>query len=174
MTYRVGAHSTSDDDSKYREPSAPEEGWDDERSYWEVLPRYTRDTAEIQLRAQDGPEAASAAFVCRPNLGYLGYQSNNLGETSANPRSCGEARSPIVRFGRYLHQRGCSSGSDEDGEAGLSEGWHGGGRRGCFSGADEERMRRALLSDEEIKCCVKSAYSPSGHIQRRSLLCPRG
>ena len=95
MTYRVGAHSTSDDDSKYREPSAPEEGWDDERSYW-------------------------------------------------------EARSPIVRFGRYLHQRG------------------------CFSGADEERMRRALLSDEEIKCCVKSAYSPSGHIQRRSLLCPRG
>ena len=69
MTYRVGAHSTSDDDSKYREPSAPEEGWDDERSYW-------------------------------------------------------EARSPIVRFGRYLHQRG------------------------CFSGADEERMRRALRKTE--------------------------
>jgi len=68
MTYRVGAHSTSDDDSKYREPSAPEEGWDDERSYW-------------------------------------------------------EARSPIVRFGRYLHQRG------------------------CFSGADEERMRRALRKE---------------------------
>jgi len=51
MTYRIGAHSTSDDDSKYRKHDAPEEGWDNERAYW-------------------------------------------------------EARSPIIRFGRYLHSKG--------------------------------------------------------------------
>ena len=51
MTYRIGAHSTSDDDSKYRNPTAPEEGWDSERAYW-------------------------------------------------------EARSPIIRFGRYLQSKG--------------------------------------------------------------------
>jgi 2-oxoisovalerate dehydrogenase E1 component alpha subunit len=51
MTYRIGAHSTSDDDSKYRTHEAPEEGWDNERAYW-------------------------------------------------------EARSPIVRFGRYLLSKG--------------------------------------------------------------------
>mmetsp|Transcript_16238 Transcript_16238/g.52894 ORF Transcript_16238/g.52894 Transcript_16238/m.52894 type:complete len:163 (+) Transcript_16238:108-596(+) len=85
MTYRVGAHSTSDDDSKYREPSAPEEGWDDERSYW-------------------------------------------------------EARSPIVRFGRYLHQRG------------------------CFSGADEERMRRALRKEAiAALSAAEEAGRPSPH-----------
>ena len=36
MTYRIGAHSTSDDDSKYRNPHAPEPGWDSERAYWEA------------------------------------------------------------------------------------------------------------------------------------------
>jgi 2-oxoisovalerate dehydrogenase E1 component alpha subunit len=36
MTYRIGAHSTSDDDSKYRNPTSPEEGWDSERAYWEA------------------------------------------------------------------------------------------------------------------------------------------
>jgi len=51
MTYRIGAHSTSDDDSKYRTLEAPEQGWDNERAYW-------------------------------------------------------EARSPIIRFGRYLHSLG--------------------------------------------------------------------
>ena len=51
MTYRVGAHSTSDDDSKYRNPTSPEDGWSSERAYW-------------------------------------------------------EARSPIIRFGRYLQSKG--------------------------------------------------------------------
>jgi len=59
MTYRLGAHSTSDDDSKYRNPHAPEEGWDSERAYW-------------------------------------------------------EARSPIVRFGRYLHAKGWWNPQMED------------------------------------------------------------
>jgi len=36
MTYRIGAHSTSDDDSAYRNPHAPEQGWDSERAYWEA------------------------------------------------------------------------------------------------------------------------------------------
>ncbi len=36
MTYRVGAHSTSDDDTKYRTLASPAEGWDSERSYWEA------------------------------------------------------------------------------------------------------------------------------------------
>jgi len=36
MTYRTGAHSTSDDDTKYRNPHAPEPGWDSERAYWEA------------------------------------------------------------------------------------------------------------------------------------------
>lgn len=35
MTYRIGAHSTSDDDSKYRTQESPIEGWDSERAYWE-------------------------------------------------------------------------------------------------------------------------------------------
>ena len=51
MSYRIGAHSTSDDDSKYRTQEAPEEGWDNERAYW-------------------------------------------------------EARSPIIRWGRYLYKKG--------------------------------------------------------------------
>lgn len=59
MTYRVGAHSTSDDDSKYRTQESPDAGWDSERSYW-------------------------------------------------------EARSPIVRFGRFLHAKGWFSVSDEE------------------------------------------------------------
>jgi len=36
MTYRIGAHSTSDDDSAYRTPASPEPGWDSERAYWEA------------------------------------------------------------------------------------------------------------------------------------------
>ena len=36
MTYRIGAHSTSDDDTKYRTPESPEPGWDSERAYWEA------------------------------------------------------------------------------------------------------------------------------------------
>ena len=59
MTYRVGAHSTSDDDTKYRNPEAPEVGWDSERAYW-------------------------------------------------------EARSPIIRFGRYLHTKGWWSAQMEE------------------------------------------------------------
>ena len=59
MTYRIGAHSTSDDDSAYRTPHAPEEGWDSERAYW-------------------------------------------------------EARSPIIRFGRYLHAKGWYNAQLED------------------------------------------------------------
>lgn len=59
MSYRCGAHSTSDDDTKYRNPIAPEDGWDDERAYW-------------------------------------------------------EARSPIIRFGRYLHAKGWFNTQQED------------------------------------------------------------
>jgi 2-oxoisovalerate dehydrogenase E1 component alpha subunit len=59
MTYRMGAHSTSDDDSKYRNPQSPEVGWDSERAYW-------------------------------------------------------EARSPIIRFGRFMHSRGWWSPQMED------------------------------------------------------------
>lgn len=36
MTYRIGAHSTSDDDSKYRRPESPEAGFDSERAYWDA------------------------------------------------------------------------------------------------------------------------------------------
>ena len=57
MTYRIGAHSTSDD-TKYRTPMAPVEGWDSERAFW-------------------------------------------------------EARSPVVRFGRYLHSLGWFNGQME-------------------------------------------------------------
>jgi len=59
MTYRTGAHSTSDDDTKYRSPHSPEAGWDSERAYW-------------------------------------------------------EARSPVIRFGRYMHSRGWWSPQMED------------------------------------------------------------
>ena len=59
MTYRLGAHSTSDDDSKYRTAESPVAGWDSERAYW-------------------------------------------------------EARSPVIRFGRYLQARGCWSVQEEE------------------------------------------------------------
>lgn len=59
LTYRLGAHSTSDDDSKYRNPASPAPGWDSERAYW-------------------------------------------------------EARSPIIRFGRYLHAQGLWSVEEEE------------------------------------------------------------
>jgi len=58
MTYRIGAHSTSDDDSKYRAPQSPVAGWDSERAFW-------------------------------------------------------EARSPVVRYGRYLHSKGWFNGQME-------------------------------------------------------------
>jgi len=35
MTYRINAHSTSDDDSAYRRPDSPEEGFASEKAYWE-------------------------------------------------------------------------------------------------------------------------------------------
>jgi len=59
MTYRIGAHSTSDDDSKYRTALAPVDGWDSERAFW-------------------------------------------------------EARSPIIRLGRYLASRGWWNAQMED------------------------------------------------------------
>jgi len=59
MTYRVGTHSTSDDDSKYRTQQSPAAGWDSERAYW-------------------------------------------------------EARSPIIRFGRYLQAKGWYSAQLEE------------------------------------------------------------
>ena len=54
----TSAHSTSDDDSKYRTANAPVPGWDSERAFW-------------------------------------------------------EARSPVVRFGRYLHSLGWFNGQME-------------------------------------------------------------
>ena len=36
MTYRIGPHSTSDDDSNYRVHDAPVEGFATERDYWEA------------------------------------------------------------------------------------------------------------------------------------------
>lgn len=36
MTYRIGAHSTSDDDTKYRVAESPVEGFASERDYWEA------------------------------------------------------------------------------------------------------------------------------------------
>ena len=35
MSYRIGAHSTSDDDSAYRRSESPQPGAVDERAYWE-------------------------------------------------------------------------------------------------------------------------------------------
>ena len=58
MTYRIGPHSTSDDDSNYRVHDAPVEGFATERDYW-------------------------------------------------------EARSPIIRFGKYLEAKGWWSAEEE-------------------------------------------------------------
>uniref|UniRef100_A0A7S0LCF9 2-oxoisovalerate dehydrogenase subunit alpha n=1 Tax=Coccolithus braarudii TaxID=221442 RepID=A0A7S0LCF9_9EUKA len=59
MTYRIGAHSTSDDDSKYRRSESPDPAFANERAFW-------------------------------------------------------EARSPIIRFGRYLESRGLWSAEREE------------------------------------------------------------
>ena len=59
MTYRIGPHSTSDDDSKYRVSESPVDGFATERDYW-------------------------------------------------------EARSPIIRFGAYLKEKGWWSAAEED------------------------------------------------------------
>jgi len=58
MTYRIGPHSTSDDDSNYRVKDAPVDGFATERDYW-------------------------------------------------------EARSPIIRFGKYLEAKGWWSAEEE-------------------------------------------------------------
>jgi 2-oxoisovalerate dehydrogenase E1 component alpha subunit len=58
MTYRIGPHSTSDDDSNYRVHDAPVDGFATERDYW-------------------------------------------------------EARSPIIRFGKYLEAKGWWSAEEE-------------------------------------------------------------
>jgi len=58
MTYRIGPHSTSDDDSNYRHKQPPVEGFATERDYW-------------------------------------------------------EARSPIIRFGKYLEAKGWWSADEE-------------------------------------------------------------
>ena len=72
MSYRGGAHSTSDDDSKYRTSESPEEGWDSERAYWEArspIIRYGRylqgkgwftPDMERQLRKQARADAIAA------------------------------------------------------------------------------------------------------------------
>jgi len=78
MTYRIGAHSTSDDDSKYRRPDSVE-GFDSERAYW-------------------------------------------------------EARSPIIRFGRYLASRLV----DRRGGGGAAQG----GARACNQGAQAEKRKQ--------------------------------
>ena len=59
MTYRIGPHSTSDDDSNYRVKEAPIDGFATERDYW-------------------------------------------------------EARSPIIRFGAYLKEKGWWTAEEED------------------------------------------------------------
>ena len=64
MTYRIGAHSTSDDDSFYRHADSPEKGVS-ERAFW-------------------------------------------------------EARSPIIRFGRYLEARGLWSAEEEEEQRGQT------------------------------------------------------
>tara|TARA_B110001452_G_scaffold169682_1_gene141925 strand:+ start:750 stop:1898 length:1149 start_codon:yes stop_codon:yes gene_type:complete len=50
MTYRLGAHSTSDDDSKYREAAPPEAGWDSERAYWEARSPIIRFGRHLRLQ----------------------------------------------------------------------------------------------------------------------------
>ena len=50
MTYRIGAHSTSDDDSKYRTPESPISGWDSERAYWEARSPIVRFGRHLQSR----------------------------------------------------------------------------------------------------------------------------
>lgn len=59
MTYRIGPHSTSDDDTKYRVSESPVDGFATERDYW-------------------------------------------------------EARSPIIRFGAYLRDKGWWTAAEED------------------------------------------------------------
>ena len=87
MTYRIGAHSTSDDDSKYRNPIAPEEGWGSERAYWEArspiirFGRYLQSLGwfnvqmEEQLRTAARKEAIqslnSASQAPNPKVGTL-------------------------------------------------------------------------------------------------------
>ena len=68
----MGAHSTSDDDTKYRTEQPPEEGWDSERAYWEArspIIRFGRYLAlqgwwnvqmEDHVRAQSRREAIEA------------------------------------------------------------------------------------------------------------------
>jgi 2-oxoisovalerate dehydrogenase E1 component alpha subunit len=87
MTYRIGAHSTSDDDSKYRTKAAPEAGWDSERQYWEArspIIRFGRYLASLgwynvqmedQIRKQARKEAIGtlnrAQAVGRPQAKHL-------------------------------------------------------------------------------------------------------
>ena len=87
MTYRIGAHSTSDDDSKYRNPISPEEGWSSERAYWEArspiirFGRYLQSLGwynvqmEEELRKAARREAIqslnTASETARPSAGTL-------------------------------------------------------------------------------------------------------
>ena len=81
-----GAHSTSDDDSKYRTQAAPEAGWDSER-------QVTRMAGSSMPPVHVHTRASSHAH--------------------ASERQYWEARSPVVRFGRYLYARGWYNGQME-------------------------------------------------------------
>ena len=50
MTYRIGPHSTSDDDSKYRCAEPPEPGYANERAYWEARSPIVRFGAFLRAR----------------------------------------------------------------------------------------------------------------------------
>ena len=60
MTYRIGPHSTSDDDSKYRSPESPEEGFDSERSYWDSRSPIIRFGRHLEARGLWGAEEEEA------------------------------------------------------------------------------------------------------------------
>eukprot|EP00965_Chrysotila_dentata_P148005 4885547-Pleurochrysis_carterae.AAC.1 len=66
MTYRIGAHSTSDDDSKYRRPESPEPGYGSERAFWEARAAQPNDATKRAVAPTR--RRTHARTTTRPNV----------------------------------------------------------------------------------------------------------
>ena len=83
MTYRIGAHSTSDDDTKYRHPHSPEPGWDSERAYWEARSPIIRFGRYMQSRGWWNPQMEEdLRLACRK----LAVTALNVASTAPKPK----------------------------------------------------------------------------------------
>ena len=103
MTYRIGPHSTSDDDSNYRHKQPPVEGFATVRAR-------ARARARARVKANPKPNPNPSP---NPDPDPDSNPNPNRNPNANQERDYWEARSPIIRFGKYLEAKGWWSADEE-------------------------------------------------------------